>query len=137
MKGVILVSHGLLAKGMLDSAHLFLGNDLAQIKACCLSADDSPEDFGAVIKEAIQEVDSGDGVVIFADLFGGTPFNQSLPLLSDKVDLIAGLNFAMLLEYLSKRTYEDVDVKAMVEVGQQGIVEAKTYMASLSLDDDD
>lgn len=137
MKGVVIVSHGLLAKGMLDSAQLFLGKDLAQIKACCLLADDSPEDFGSKIHEAIQEVDSGDGVLILADLFGGTPFNQSIPLLSDKVDLIAGLNFAMLLEYLSKRTFEDVDVAEMVSVGQQGIIEAKSYMASMSLDEDD
>ena len=136
MKGVVIVSHGLLAKGMLDSAQLFLGDDLVQIKACCLSADDSPEVFGSIIQEAIQEVDSGDGVQIFADLFGGTPFNQSLPLLSDKVDLIAGLNFAMLLEFLSKRTFMDADVTEMTEVGRQGIIEAKAYLAGLSFDDD-
>ena len=137
MKGLVIVSHGLLAAGMLDSAKLFLGSELPQVKACCLKADDSPEAFGDQIQQAIDEVNTGEGAIVFADLFGGTPFNQTLQLLSDQIDCIAGINFAMLLEYLSKRTFEEVDLPSIVQGGQQNIIEAKGYLSTLTLDDDD
>ncbi len=123
---------------MADSVTLFLGEDLPQFDYLCLLKTDSPEDFGARIKEKISELDSGDGVIVLVDLFGGTPFNQTLPFVSDKVDLIAGVNFPILLELLGTRSFMDnIDVQNLVGIGKDGLKDAKESMTSLNTDDDE
>lgn len=138
MKGVLLVSHGEMANGMKDSATLFLGESIEQFDALCLHKTDDPTTFGTKIIEKIQQLDSGDGVIVFADLFGGTPFNQTVPLLNEKVDLISGMNFPMLLEILSRRTFDKISaLDEFVTVGQDGIKNAKVAMQSISDSDDE
>lgn len=135
MKGIVLVSHGDMAKGMAQSATLFFGENIEQLTYCCLQASDNPENFNEVIKEAINKVDTGDGVVIMADLFGGTPCNQSITLLNDSIELIAGMNFAMLLEVLATR-FNEINIDSLVSTGQTGVCNVKIALQN-SLDEDD
>ena len=54
MKGIVITSHGPMAHGILETSKLFFGEQ-AQMKACCLSAEDNPYDFVDVLKEAVKE----------------------------------------------------------------------------------
>jgi mannose/fructose-specific phosphotransferase system component IIA len=125
MIGILLMSHGQMAEGMLDSAKLFFGDDIQQIKALCLKASDNPESFDERIKEAISEIDTGGGVIAMCDLLGGTPSNRSAYVVGDRVQVITGMNFTMLLELLGKRLnvedVKDVDIKELMNVGRDGI----------------
>ncbi len=125
MIGIILMSHGPMAEGMLNSSKLFFGDDIAQVKALCLKAEDNPELFDERIKEAIGEVDDGHGVVAMCDLLGGTPSNRAAYCLNDRVKVITGMNFTMLLELLGKRLgiedVKDVDINELMNVGKDGI----------------
>ncbi len=125
MIGVLLMSHGKMAEGMLDSCKLFFGDDVANIKALCLKPEDDPEQFDERIKEAIKEIDDGSGVVAMCDLLGGTPSNRSVYCLNDRCQVITGMNFTMLLELLGKRlTIDDLselDVHNLIEIGKKGI----------------
>ena len=127
MVGVLLMSHGKMAAGMLDSVKLFFGDDVPQIKALCLEAGDNPEEFDDRIKEAAKEIDDGSGVIGMCDLLGGTPSNRSVYVLKDVKNLkvITGMNFTMLLELLGLRLsaekLEDIDVDALMETGRDGI----------------
>ncbi len=126
MVGILLMSHGKMAEGMLDSCKLFFGDDVANIKALCLKPEDDPEQFDERIKEAIKEIDDGSGVVAMCDLLGGTPSNRSVYCLNDRFQVITGMNFTMLLELLGKRlTVDDLtelDITELMEVGKNGIV---------------
>ena len=70
------------------------------------------------------KVDSGDGVLIFADMLGGTPCNQALTLVNEKVHLIVGMNLPMILELLGMRETQPAEVSAIIENGRQAIQDA-------------
>ncbi len=102
MIGVLLVSHGKMAEGVLDAAGMFVP-DMPQAEAVSLSPSDSPEEFAARLREALGRVDTGDGAVILADLKGGTPCNQAALLTGERVRLLAGMNLALVMEVLLGR----------------------------------
>lgn len=137
MKGIVLVSHGDMAKGMAHSATFFMGDTIEQLECCGLRQDQSPEDFAKELAAAVAKVDGGDGVIILADLFGGTPCNQAIPQMGEHVELIAGMNFPILLELLSERMGSDVDVAQLAEKGRMGLINAKELLAAMTLDDED
>ncbi len=138
MKGILIVSHGKMAEGMVDSAKLFFGETVEQLDALCLKAEDSPEDFHTRVEEKIAQLDSGEGVIILADLLGGTPCNQSVALMSDKVDLIAGVNLSLLLELLGRRmSDEPFAMSELVGVGQEGLVDVKKLLMTPEAENND
>lgn len=132
MKGIILASHGRLAEGLLDTLTIFSGEP-QQIRALCLLPGEEITDFMKTLEDAIQEVDTGDGVVIFCDLLFGSPCNCSARLLQDpvyaeKISVITGMNLCMVLEYIGSRE-ADMKREALVNTGQQGIVDFNKMLA--------
>lgn len=121
MKGILLISHGPLAQGMFETAEIFFGQNIAQFAYLTLAADEDPEIFRAHLKEAIKEVNAGDGVIIFADLFGGTPCNQCAFIADEAYQVITGMNLAMVMECLAQRV-NDISLAKLMEAGKEGIV---------------
>lgn len=123
MLGIVLISHGEMANGMLNTAGMFFGEtELRQVATVSLFPADSPEDFDVKLAEAIENVDSGDGVIILADLLGGTPCNRSAYKLSEKVQVITGMNLPIFVELLGLRMGGDVDINSLISTGHDGIV---------------
>lgn len=102
MYGIVLVSHGGMAEGMISTAEM-LFPELSQVQSVSLLPSDNPDDFQIKLEKAVREVDSGEGVFILADLLGGTPCNRSMYSAGEKVRLITGLSLPMLLSLLSSR----------------------------------
>lgn len=124
MKGVILASHGKLADGLLDTLQLFNGEQEQLVSLCLLPGDDIVE-FVNRIKEAVDQVNTGDGVVVFCDLLYGSPCNCSSRLLMDdelkgKVDVITGMNLPMVMEYLGMRE-SGMSPEDIINTGKEGI----------------
>ncbi|MCI6705149.1 MAG: PTS sugar transporter subunit IIA [Bulleidia sp.] len=133
MIGVLAISHGKMAEGMLDAAHMFFGDDLPGVEALCFMSSDNPEDFDVKLKDAVARVNTGDGVIIFADLMGGTPANRSMYVLGDDVQVITGANMTMMLELLGTRLAEGTKVskelvEQLQETGRTGIVNINALM---------
>ena len=132
MKGIVITSHGPMAQGILETSKLFFGEQ-PQIKACCLSTEDNPDDFVNVLKDAVKEVDTGDGVIVFCDMLFGSPCNCMARIIaedmeSDKVQVITGVNLAMILQILSVREANDVDVAELLKAGNDGIADLKAIL---------
>ena len=121
MKGILLLSHGNMAKGMLQSTSLFFGDSYEQMKALDFQISDNPDEFEEKIGKAIEELDTGDGVIVLTDLFAGTPAHKSTAFIREGVDVICGMNFPMLLELLGARMCGEVDLEAIKESGRNGI----------------
>ena len=83
MVGLVLISHGKMAEGIADSLSMLFGADLPQFEICALREMNSPQEFHDELCRKVAKVDSGDGVLIFADMLGGTPCNQALTLVND------------------------------------------------------
>ncbi|MCJ9428308.1 PTS sugar transporter subunit IIA [Kordiimonas marina] len=103
MIGMVLVTHGRLAEEFVAATeHVVGGQD--QIRAICIGPDDDMERRRREIMDAVNEVDSGQGVVLLTDMFGGTPSNLAISLLEkDRVEVIAGINLPMLIKLASVR----------------------------------
>lgn len=126
MKGIIIASHGPMAQGILETSKLFFGEQ-EQMKAFCLFAEDNPDSFVEVLKEGIKEVDTGDGVFVFCDMLFGSPCNCMARIIgedvqSDKIQLLTGVNLAMILQMLAVRESGEVSVEDLVNAGKDGVV---------------
>ena len=103
MIGIVLVTHGRLAEEFIAAVEHIVG---AQQSLCgvCIGADDDMERRRAEILECIARVETGDGVAVLTDMFGGTPSNLAISIMDQaKVDVIAGLNLPMLIRLVSIR----------------------------------
>ncbi|MDR1795252.1 MAG: PTS sugar transporter subunit IIA [Erysipelotrichaceae bacterium] len=130
MIGIVLISHGEMAAGILNSCGMFFGEDgLSQVVALGLQPQDSPEVFDEKLAKAIAEVDSGDGVIIFADLLGGTPCNRSAMVLKKNVQVITGMNLPVVMEALGLRQgSNDIDVDGLINTAREGIASLNQLM---------
>jgi PTS system mannose-specific IIA component len=132
MVGIILVSHGPMANGMLEAASMIVG-DQEGIKAVSLEEMDDVEGLMGKISDAIKSVDTGDGVLVLVDVFGASPFNASarLALTRNNMEVITGMNLPMLLELAIQRQGNNLKdcVKIALEAGSSSI---KTLSDTLS-----
>ena len=125
MVGILLLSHGNLAQGLLDSSKLFFGEDIPRIEAICYDIEDV-DTFDWEIDQAINHLDDGSGVLVMCDIYGGTPSNRCAYKLSDKIRVVTGVNLVMLLDALGRRMnareIDDMDIKHIMESGKKCIV---------------
>jgi len=122
MKGILLISHGGMAAGTLDSIKVFFGDQIEKIDILSLAHEDSPEYFLEQLNEKVAILDDGDGVIVFADLLGGTPANVTVRIMeADKVDLISGMNLGMVMECLGARMGGEINLDSITEAGKQNI----------------
>lgn len=124
MRGIIIASHGKFAEGMYDAIKMFSG-ELENFSYISLLPDQDLKSFIEELKNKIDKVDSGDGVVIFCDLLYGTPSNIASSLLKEeiykeKLEIISGINLATVLEYTNTRN-EMFDRNKLLEVGKSSI----------------
>ena len=103
MIGLVLVTHGTLASEFVVAMEHVVGPQ-KQIATICIGPRDDMESRRKEISQAIKEVDSGDGVIILSDLFGGTPSNLAISVMGGaKIEVIAGVNLPMLIKLAEVR----------------------------------
>lgn len=103
MIGLVLVTHGQLASQFVASMEHVVGPQ-AQITSICIGPDDDMEQRRRDILAAVAASDSGDGVILLTDMFGGTPSNLAISVMDKvKVEVIAGVNLPMLIKLASVR----------------------------------
>ena len=123
MVGVILVTHGQFGLHLLEAAQTILGPQ----QQCAHIAVEGAVDMATLLadlKGAVKRLETGDGVIILTDMFGGTPSNIGLSLLQPgKVDVLTGVNLPMLLRILGMRDQELTQLAQNAKsAGIQGIV---------------
>lgn len=121
--GLVLVTHGQLAKEMVTAMEHVVGPQRS-VATVCIGPNDNMEMRRDEIAAAIRKVDCGRGVIMLTDLFGGTPSNLAISLLEQgKTEVIAGVNLPMLIRLESARKNMDLHaaVLAAKEAGQKYI----------------
>jgi len=123
--GGLIVTHGNLAYELLSAAQTIEG-PLAGIEAVPLEWNDSVDQAREKIRLALERIGGGEqGVIIFTDMFGGTPSNISLSFLEkDRVEIITGVNLPMIVKFASLQQNEtDLDALAHIirEKGSKSI----------------
>lgn len=125
MIGIVLISHGNFAEGLLDAAKMITG-EVEQIACIGLQPKDDIDQLVERIQDAVNGVDASEGVLLMVDLFGASPFNASGRLVlaqQDKLDLVTGMNLPMLVEILIAReglSLEEAS-KMALDAGKSGV----------------
>ncbi len=102
MVGVIIVAHMQLAEELLKVTQIITSSTLDNFMAVSINLDDNPDQAREKLLAAVKAVDNGDGVIIIVDMFGGTPSNLSLSLLTrGKIEIVTGVNLPMVIEAAS------------------------------------
>ncbi|MYL96904.1 PTS fructose transporter subunit IIA [Novosphingobium sp. FGD1] len=130
MIGLILVTHGNLAEEFVHAMEHVVG-DQSDVATVCIGPNDDMERRRNEIAEAIVKVDTGEGVIILTDLFGGTPSNLAISLMqAGKVEVIAGINLPMLIRLAKARSCMPVrDAEAAArDAGRNYITIASEYL---------
>ena len=119
MIGLVIVTHGGLAREFKAALEHIVGPQ-ERIEAVGIAADEKPDQRRADIMRSVAAADSGDGVIIVTDLFGGTPCNLAISLLDPgRVDVLAGLNLPMLVKLARVRKDATLD-EAVVKAAEAG-----------------
>ena len=75
------------------------------VATVCIGPDDDMESCRSNIRQSIAQVDTGDGVVLLTDMYGGTPSNLAISMMSrDGVEVISGVNLPMLVKLAKVRS---------------------------------
>lgn len=98
MIGLIIVTHGNLAKEFIAATEHVVGK-LEQVVPICIQPEDDMEKRREDIAQAIEQVNSGNGVVLLTDMFGGSPSNLAISLMGKPgIEVIAGINLPMMIK---------------------------------------
>jgi PTS system mannose-specific IIA component len=131
MIGLVIVTHGRLAEEFVLAMEHVVGPQAAVLPVS-IAADDDMERRRRDIVAACRQVDSGSGVILLTDMFGGTPSNLAISVMGETGgEVIAGLNLPMLIKLASVRTREPLAacVSAAQEAGRKYISVASYVMA--------
>ncbi len=123
MIGMVLVTHGRLADEFVEALEHVVGPQEGTATVCIGADDDMERQRDNILKE-VARVNTGDGVVVLTDMFGGTPSNLAISIMDKSdVEIIAGVNLPMLIKLASVRKTDSLGdaVVAAQEAGRKYI----------------
>lgn len=103
MIGIVLVTHGRLAEEFRSAVEHVIGPQ-DQMETISIEPKDNIDSRRKEIIEAVKRVNSGQGVAILTDMFGGTPSNLAISVMNEpNIEVVAGINLPMLVKLASVR----------------------------------
>jgi len=130
MIGALVVTHGHLGRELLTAAEMIVG-DISHVQAVSIGWHDDVNDARKDIEKRITEVDSGAGVLILTDMFGGTPSNIAFSLHEPgRVDVVTGINLPMIIKIVTQKEGDTLENLASVvrEQGRASIATAGDFL---------
>ena len=135
MIGIMIIAHDTLGEALVRAVTHVLGTRPPQFEAFAVRAADDPAQLLPRARETVARLDTGDGVVIFSDIYGATPCNLACKLLAPgRIEGMAGVNLPMLVRAFTYRTRGmDTMMKKAVSGGCEGVLHIErdpTYAAT-------
>jgi PTS system mannose-specific IIA component len=104
MIGLVVVTHGKLAQEFIAATEHVVGKQ-KNILAICIEPEDDMEKRREDILAAVKQVDTGGGVALLTDMFGGTPSNLAISIMGKvPVEVVAGINLPMMVKLATIRS---------------------------------
>ncbi len=131
MIGGVIVTHGQLANELVSAAEMIVG-EIHHITAVSIGWHDDVDVAREEIERAIQRVDTGEGVLLLTDMFGGTPTNIAASFLGEtRVEVVTGVNLPMVIKLATPDENQNLaDLARRVrDQGQQQIYLASDILA--------
>ena len=124
MIGILIIAHDTLPESLVKAVTHVLGTRPAQFETLSVTIADDPFDLLPVARERVRQLDTGDGVLIFSDIYGATPSNLAAKLLAPgRVEVVAGVNLPMLVRAFTYRAKGmDTMITKAVSGGRDGVL---------------
>lgn len=129
MIGLVVVCHEDMGVELVKAAEMIVGK-IESVESVSVKQESAPEMLRDQIQEAIKKVDRKKGVMLFTDMFGGTPSNISLAFLGENVEVVTGVNLSMLIKFANHREEKGLAdlAKLVQEAAQKSIVIASQML---------
>ena len=124
MIGVLIIAHDTLPESLVRALTHVLGTTPLQLETLSVKATDDPFDLLPGARATVDRLDTGDGVLLFSDIYGATPCNLAGKLqVPGRVELIAGVNLPMLVRAFTYRVKGmDTMITKAVSGGRDGVL---------------
>lgn len=130
MVGIVICAHGNLAHEFLNTVNFITGQS-GSLTAVAVDHNVAPGDARIMVKEAIRAADDGNGVLVFTDMYGGTPSNICISLQGDlRMEILAGVNLPQLVKAVSLQKTHDMETmaKKLRDYGKENIYLASDFL---------
>lgn len=124
MIGILIIAHDSLGESLLRAVTHVLGTRPPQFEVLSVAATDDPAQLQPAARELVDRLDTGTGVMIFADIYGASPCNLACKLLKPGVvEGVAGVNLPMLVRAFTYRARDmETLIKKAVSGGCDGVL---------------
>jgi len=132
MIGLLIVTHCELGRELLNAAKFIVGR-IEKAETISITETTGSEQIRKMIEDKVKALDTGKGVIILTDMFGGTPSNLSLSFLKEgEVEVLTGVNLPMIIAIIQNRSDQKLNVLAekVQEAGKTGISLASKLLES-------
>jgi mannose PTS system EIIA component len=132
MIGALVVTHGHLGQELVAAAEMIVG-EISHIKAVTIGWHDDVNDAQSEIEKHISEVESGNGVLILTDMFGGTPSNIALSFHNPgTVDILTGVNLPMIIKIANQKEGDTLQslARTVRDQGRSSIAMASDFLGT-------
>ncbi len=123
MIGILIIAHENLGESFIRCASHVMGGQPKCMQCLNISIEDDPDQVLSKAQAHTNELDCGEGVLVFSDIYGATPCNIASRLIQPgKVECLAGLNLPMLVRALTYRNEPlDVVISRALTGGKEGV----------------
>ena len=129
MIGLVVVCHEDMGAELVKAAEMIVGK-IEAVATVSVKQESAPETLRDEIQSAIKNVDKKEGIMLFTDMFGGTPSNIALAFLGETTEVVTGVNLSMLIKFANHRDEKPLPELARLvqEAAQKSIVIASQML---------
>lgn len=129
MVGLVIVCHEDMGAELVKATEMIVGR-IEAVESVAVKQDSAPEVLRDRIEQAIKKVDRKQGVMLFTDMFGGTPSNIALAFLGNSTEVVSGVNLSMLIKFANHREEKTLPelAKLVQEAAQKSVVIASQML---------
>ncbi len=134
MIGILIIAHDTLPESLVQAVTHVLGARPGQLEILAVHASDDPIKVLPAARALVEQVDTGEGVVVLSDIYGATPCNLAVKLIRPgRVEAVAGVNLPMLVRAVTYRGKDmDTLLKKAVSGGCEGVLHVEVDPAYAS-----
>ena len=128
MIGVVICTHAGLSESLLSAVEMIVG-PFENTECVSVNPGEGPDLILEKLQAATAKANTGPGVVILCDMFGGTPSNMSLSMLGDDIEIVTGVNLPMLIKLSTIRSKPLAEIATTIqEHGRKNILVAGAFL---------
>jgi mannose PTS system EIIA component len=125
--GLLIITHNNTGRELLQTATKMFGHCPLAVETLEVRNDSDPDQLKTEATDLVQQLESGDGVLVLADMYGSTPGNIATAMYQEKkINVLAGINLPMLARIFN---YSQLDLTSITDAaitgGQKSIIECK------------